>query len=144
MWPAACSRLRSDATALAFCGIRWCPCPVQGLSITPASFSLTAGAGAHASVAGVADVSSAAESDLYTYIAEVQVDPAYQVSSLALLDMISDHTHKLYAKHLLLIRQTWHCMPAFAAIYTAFAQHTWQAHHIWDPLIRVQGLLCKH
>ena len=54
---------------------------LQGLNIKPASFLLTAGAGANASVAGVVDVSAASTvPDLFTYVAEIAVDSSYVVS----------------------------------------------------------------
>ena len=53
---------------------------LQGLHIVPASFRLTAGAGANASVAGVLDVSAASTApDLFTYVAEVAVNSSYVV-----------------------------------------------------------------
>jgi len=52
---------------------------IQALSLTPVSFSLIAGAGANASIGGVVDVTNGNVADLYTYIAEVEVDSAYQV-----------------------------------------------------------------
>ena len=61
-------------------------CALQGLSLTPASFSLTAGAGANASIAGITNVTNSAVADVYTYIAEVQVNSSYQVSLKALAD----------------------------------------------------------
>ena len=61
--------------------------PLQALNITPATFSLTAGAGANASVAGVVNVTNGNVADLYTYIAEVQVDSTYEVGYRSVLCM---------------------------------------------------------
>ena len=58
---------------------------LQGLKIVPASFVLTAGAGANASVAGVVDVSAASTvPDLFTYVAEVAVNSSYVVSGASI------------------------------------------------------------
>jgi hypothetical protein len=67
----------------------------QGLNLTPASFSLTAGAGANASIAGITNVTNSAVADLYMYIAEVQVDSSYQVNMKALADG-TEQLHKCY------------------------------------------------
>lgn len=58
-------------------------CAGQALNLTPVSFSLTSGAGANASIGGVVDVTNGNVADLYTYIAEVEVDSAYQVNPSA-------------------------------------------------------------
>ena len=52
---------------------------MQALNLMPASFRLTAGASANASVAGVVNVTNGNVADLYTYVAEVQVDNTYEV-----------------------------------------------------------------
>ena len=52
---------------------------LQALNLIPASFRLTAGASANASVAGVVNVTNGDVEDLYNYIVEVQVDRGYEV-----------------------------------------------------------------
>ena len=72
---------------LCLCGQRqWGVCGwLQGLNIQPASFFITAGVGANASVAGVIDVSAASTvPDLFTYVAEVAVNSSYVVGGASL------------------------------------------------------------
>ncbi len=64
---------------------------IQALSLTPVSFSLIAGAGANASIGGVVDVTNGNVADLYTHIAEVEVDSAYQVEPPARLPSAVSH-----------------------------------------------------
>ena len=59
---------------------------MQGLKLMPATFSLTAGTSANATVAGIVNVTNGDVVDIYNYVAEAQVDMGYEVG-LALLCM---------------------------------------------------------
>ncbi len=69
---------------------------MQGLKLMPATFSLTAGTSANATVAGIVNVTNGNVANIYNYVAEVHVDRGYEVcpalSCMATLSVdVADH-----------------------------------------------------